>query len=70
MFSPSVPGASRTRSLDVGVVGFANSTTRGTVALGIEAQWFSRACSVPLAEPRRREQADLRCRQETTSPHI
>jgi AhpD family alkylhydroperoxidase len=34
-----------------GVVGFANSTTRGNVALGIESQGFSKACSVPLAEP-------------------
>jgi alkylhydroperoxidase family enzyme len=31
------------------VVGFANSTTRGNVALGIESQGFSGACSVPLA---------------------
>lgn len=34
-----------------GVVGFANSTTRGNVALGVEAQGFSKACSVPLAQP-------------------
>jgi AhpD family alkylhydroperoxidase len=33
------------------VVGFANSTTRGNVALGVEAQGFSKACSVPLAAP-------------------
>jgi alkylhydroperoxidase family enzyme len=33
-----------------GVVGFANSTTRGNVALGIESQGFSKACSVPLAQ--------------------
>lgn len=31
------------------VVGFANSTTRGNVALGIESQGFSDACSIPLA---------------------
>jgi alkylhydroperoxidase family enzyme len=36
------------------VVGFANSTTRGNVALGIESQGFSRACTVPLAQPRAR----------------
>jgi alkylhydroperoxidase family enzyme len=33
------------------VVGFANSTTRGNRALGIEAQGFSAACTVPLAPP-------------------
>jgi AhpD family alkylhydroperoxidase len=32
------------------VVGFANSTTRSNVALGIESQGFSRACSVPLTQ--------------------
>ena len=34
------------------VVGFANSTTRGNVALGIESQGFSKVCAVPLAQPR------------------
>jgi AhpD family alkylhydroperoxidase len=33
------------------VVGFANATTRGNVALGIESQGFSQACSIPLAQP-------------------
>jgi len=33
------------------VVGFANSTTRANTALGIEAQGFSKACTVPLAQP-------------------
>jgi alkylhydroperoxidase family enzyme len=33
------------------VVGFANSTTRGNVALGIESQGFSKACKLPLARP-------------------
>ena len=33
------------------VVGFANSTTRGNVALGIESQGVSKACKVPLAQP-------------------
>ena len=32
------------------VVGFANSTTRGNTALGIESQGFSKACKVPLAQ--------------------
>jgi len=31
------------------VVGFANSSTRSNVALGIESQGFSAACGVPLA---------------------
>jgi alkylhydroperoxidase family enzyme len=31
------------------VVGFANSTTRGNIALGIESQGFSKVCAVPLA---------------------
>ena len=31
------------------VVGFANSTTRGNVALGIDSQGFSKACTIPLA---------------------
>jgi alkylhydroperoxidase family enzyme len=33
------------------VVGFANSTTRGNTALGIESQEFSKACTLPLAQP-------------------
>jgi alkylhydroperoxidase family enzyme len=33
------------------VVGFANSSTRCNTALGIEAQGFSKACTVPLAQP-------------------
>ena len=33
------------------VVGFANATTRGNVALGIESQGFAKICSVPLAPP-------------------
>jgi alkylhydroperoxidase family enzyme len=33
------------------VVGFANSTTRSNTALGIEAQGFSKACRLPLAQP-------------------
>jgi AhpD family alkylhydroperoxidase len=33
------------------VVGFANSTTRSNTALGIEAQGFSKACKLPLAQP-------------------
>lgn len=34
------------------VIGFSNLTTRGNVALGIEAQGFSAACGLaPLAEP-------------------
>ena len=33
------------------VVGFANMTTRGNVALGIESQGFSKACKLPLARP-------------------
>jgi AhpD family alkylhydroperoxidase len=32
------------------VVGFANSTTRSNTALGIEAQGFSKACKLPLAQ--------------------
>ena len=32
------------------VVGFANMTTRGNVALGIESQEFSKVCAVPLAQ--------------------
>ena len=33
------------------IVGFANSTTRGNTALGTESQGFSRACTLPLAQP-------------------
>jgi alkylhydroperoxidase family enzyme len=33
------------------VVGFANMTARGNVALGIESQGFSKACTLPLAQP-------------------
>lgn len=33
------------------VVGFANATARGNIALGIESQGFSKVCAVPLAEP-------------------
>jgi len=33
------------------VVAFANMSTRCNVALGIEAQGFSKACKVPLAQP-------------------
>jgi AhpD family alkylhydroperoxidase len=32
------------------LVGFANSTTRANVALGIESQGFSKACALPLAQ--------------------
>ena len=32
-------------------VGFANMTTRGNTAMGIEAQGFSKACELPLAQP-------------------
>ena len=32
-------------------VAFANLTTRSNVALGIEAQGFSKACALPLARP-------------------
>jgi AhpD family alkylhydroperoxidase len=32
-------------------IAFANMTTRANVALGIEAQGFSKACKVPLARP-------------------
>ena len=38
------------------LVGFANMTTRGNTALGIESQGFSKACKVPLAQ-RSREYA-------------
>ena len=33
------------------VVGFANLTARGNIALGIESQGFSKACTRPLAQP-------------------
>jgi alkylhydroperoxidase family enzyme len=33
------------------VVGFANMSTRGNTAMGIEAQGFSKACKLPLAQP-------------------
>jgi alkylhydroperoxidase family enzyme len=33
------------------LVGFANMTTRSNTAMGIEAQGFSKACALPLAEP-------------------
>jgi AhpD family alkylhydroperoxidase len=33
------------------VVGFANLSTRGNTAMGIESQEFSKACSIPLAHP-------------------
>jgi AhpD family alkylhydroperoxidase len=33
------------------LVGFANSTTRGNTALGIESQGFSKVCELPLALP-------------------
>ncbi len=32
------------------LVGFANMSTRGNTAMGIEAQGFSKACKLPLAE--------------------
>ncbi len=33
------------------VVAFANMSTRNNTALGIEAQGFSKACELPLAQP-------------------
>jgi alkylhydroperoxidase family enzyme len=33
------------------VVAFANMSTRSNTAMGIEAQGFSKACSLPLAPP-------------------
>jgi alkylhydroperoxidase family enzyme len=33
------------------VVGFANMSTRGNTAMGIESQGFSKACRLPLAQP-------------------
>jgi AhpD family alkylhydroperoxidase len=33
------------------VVGFANLSARGNVAMGIESEGFSKACKLPLAEP-------------------
>ncbi len=35
----------------VASVAFANMSTRANTAMGIEAQGFSRACRLPLAEP-------------------
>ncbi len=32
-------------------VGFANMTTRGNTAMGIESQGFSKACQLPLTQP-------------------
>jgi AhpD family alkylhydroperoxidase len=32
------------------VIGFANMTTRGNTAMGIESQGYSKACAVPLAQ--------------------
>ncbi len=32
-------------------IGFANMNTRGNTAMGIEAQGFSKACPLPLAQP-------------------
>jgi alkylhydroperoxidase family enzyme len=33
------------------LVGFANMSTRGNIAMGIESQGFSEACKLPLAQP-------------------
>jgi len=33
------------------LVGFANMSTRGNTAMGIESQGFSKACKLPLAQP-------------------
>ncbi|MEX2552595.1 MAG: carboxymuconolactone decarboxylase family protein [Actinomycetota bacterium] len=33
------------------VVGFANMSSRGNIAMGIESQGFSKACRLPLAQP-------------------
>jgi alkylhydroperoxidase family enzyme len=33
------------------LVGIANMNTRGNTAMGIEAQGFSKACALPLAQP-------------------
>lgn len=33
------------------VIGFANLTARGNVALGVESQGFSKVCALPLARP-------------------
>ena len=33
------------------VIGFQNLSTRSNIALGIEAQGFSKACKLPLAQP-------------------
>jgi AhpD family alkylhydroperoxidase len=32
-------------------IGFANFSTRGNVAMGVESQEFSKACTLPLARP-------------------
>jgi alkylhydroperoxidase family enzyme len=32
-------------------IGFANMNTRGNTAMGIEAQGFSKSCTLPLAQP-------------------
>jgi alkylhydroperoxidase family enzyme len=39
------------------VVGFANLSTRGNVAMGIESQEFSAVCALPLARPSARASA-------------
>jgi alkylhydroperoxidase family enzyme len=33
------------------LIGFANMSTRGNIAMGIESQGFSKACKVPLLQP-------------------
>jgi alkylhydroperoxidase family enzyme len=33
------------------MIGFQNMSTRSNIALGIEAQGFSKACKIPLAQP-------------------
>lgn len=35
------------------IVGFANQTARGNVAMGIESEEYSKACPLPLAQPSR-----------------
>jgi AhpD family alkylhydroperoxidase len=40
-------------------VAFANMTTRSNTALGIEAQGFSKACQLPLAQPSPRSVASV-----------
>jgi alkylhydroperoxidase family enzyme len=39
------------------IVGFANLSTRGNVAMGVESQEFSSACALPLARPAARSSA-------------